>query len=80
LNIEPLVKVQIIIAEFSRAMSRDFGFKWSNGFSAQLLPTLSQSGNLSVSLDALEKNGSTKILASPTSLSLRKRGFIPGRR
>jgi pilus assembly protein CpaC len=69
-GLEPLVRVQIILAEVrKKAMSR-IGIEWPGSIGGQLLPSplLPASGELLIGLNALEENGLGKILASPTLL------------
>lgn len=66
IEMTPLVKVQITVAEMRRSSALKFGMEWPESYKAQLVAAPNQAADpLSVSLHALEKNGFGKILASP---------------
>lgn len=64
----PLVRVQIDVAEIKRSKVRSIGIDWQNFYSAQLLPKV-EGGTYEVMLQSLEQKGEGRILASPNLLS-----------
>ena len=69
LNLEPLVRVKILVAEVSKTFSRKLGLKLPTSISGQLLPKLSFDPNSApFEILAGEQTGDVKILASPTLL------------
>ncbi len=68
LEIAPLIRTRVILAELSKSFSQELGVKWPSEYQAQLLPTLKGGGDLMASLRALEAQGQAQILASPTLL------------
>lgn len=69
LEMQPLVKVQITVAEVKRSEFLKYGIQWPAEYAAQIIPSVANAGiNLSASLQALEKNGFGKVLASPNLL------------
>jgi len=65
----PSVRVQVIMAELNRNLSRKIGVSWDNTYQAQILPGKDFSDDVFVSLKALEGQGKGQILASPTLLT-----------
>jgi pilus assembly protein CpaC len=81
LEMEPLVKVQITVAEVKRSEFLKYGVQWPAGYTAQVLPATSDPTEpLTMSLQALEQNGLGKVLASPNLLcrSGREAEFLAG--
>jgi pilus assembly protein CpaC len=70
LGLEPLVRVNILVAEVRTKLMRSLGVQWPTAIEAQLLPApqVPSDGRLVVGLNALEEKGLGKILASPTLL------------
>lgn len=69
LDLAPLVRVHITVAEIKKEASLNYGIKWPASYNAQLLPKVSDSGETQLlSLQLLEKTGHGKILASPNLL------------
>lgn len=68
LELHPLVKVQITVAEIKRSEAVTYGIKWQDAYNAQLLPSTGNIDPISISLQAMEKNGVGKVLASPNLL------------
>ena len=67
LNLEPLVRVRLVVAEFRKNMIRKLGLEWPSSADAQVLPKPTLPG-LALRLHALEDQGLGKVLASPTLL------------
>tara|TARA_Y100001935_G_scaffold229209_1_gene208736 strand:- start:640 stop:1869 length:1230 start_codon:yes stop_codon:yes gene_type:complete len=65
LELEPLVKTSVILAEVSRKASSSLGIQFPTQVEGQLLPKLAGPANLMTSLNALESRGLGKVLASP---------------
>lgn len=66
-HLAPLVRVQILVAEFKKSMSSKLGVTWPEAFAAQLAPAaLAQP--ISLTIQAFEREGLGKVLASPTLL------------
>lgn len=69
LDLEPLIKVQITIAEVRKDESLKYGIQWAPSYSAQLLPIYpANSESKEMTLQALETAGIAKVLASPNIL------------
>jgi pilus assembly protein CpaC len=69
LNIAPVIKVEITVAEVKRKLETHYGLKWPVSYSATLLPDGSREfENLVFTANALEDQGKGKILASPSLL------------
>lgn len=66
LEVRPLVKTSVILAEVSKQASSAFGLEFPTAESAQLLPKFQGPQALMVSLKALETKGLGRVLASPT--------------
>jgi pilus assembly protein CpaC len=70
LGLQPLVRVQILLAEVRKKALKRLGIEWPDSVSGQILPSLAAplGGQIQISLNAIEENGLGKILASPTLL------------
>lgn len=68
LNVAPLVRTRVILAEVSKSYSQELGFRWPAEYKAQLLPTFEGSDEVITTLRALEARGQAQILSSPTLL------------
>lgn len=69
LDVAPVVKVQITVAEVRRDFSRKYGLEWPASYSARVLSDgQKEFEDLVLTAHALEKQGQGKILASPTLL------------
>ena len=72
LNLEPLVRVNILIAEVRHSFASQIGVKWPVTATAQVLPSWQPPGTadapLSVDINAFENSGAGKVLASPNLL------------
>ncbi|MEZ0391689.1 MAG: pilus assembly protein [Pseudobdellovibrionaceae bacterium] len=68
LDLEPLIKVQITVAEVRKDETLNYGIQWPSSYTAQVLPKLAGSDRQEISLQFLEKNGIAKVLASPNIL------------
>lgn len=66
LNIKPLIKAQLLIAEVQKKSAEQFGVKWPTQISAQLLPQVEWGEQMLLSGDFFEQKGWGKTLASPT--------------
>jgi pilus assembly protein CpaC len=82
LNLEPLVRVRIVVAEFRKKMRSALGLQWPSSVEAQLLPApaIPSEGGLKIGVNALEENGLGRILAEPTLLcrSGKEASFLAG--
>lgn len=68
-DLVPLVKVQITVAEVRKDGSLNYGVKWPESYSAQILPSYAPSSTSQMfDVHFLEKSGVAKILASPNIL------------
>ena len=66
LELVPVVRVDITVVEMSRNASRDFGMKWPEKASFEILPEgLVTSESLIAQLNLMESRGDAKMLASP---------------
>jgi pilus assembly protein CpaC len=66
LDLEPLVKVQITVAEVRKDQSLKYGIKWPGSYQAQILPKYSAGpGGANIDIQFLEQTGIAKVLASP---------------
>lgn len=65
LNIEPLVRVQIHLAEVKRDFFRQYGLQWNSTYQSQFL---NKELSKELTLLALENQGQGRILASPNLL------------
>jgi pilus assembly protein CpaC len=69
LEVKPLIKVEIAVAEIKNDFKRTLGVKWPTSFSAELLGNGGRNyGDLIFQADALENQGFGKILAKPNIL------------
>lgn len=69
LNLEPVVKVEITVAEVRRDFALRYGIQWPSSYSARILATGErQFEDLLLNAQALEQSGQGKILASPNLL------------
>jgi len=66
MELRPLVKTSVILAEVSKQASHSFGLQFPTQVEGQLLPKLQGPEQLLASLKALESKGLGKVLASPT--------------
>lgn len=64
-EIAPVVKVEITVAEVKRDFGRKIGVNWPESYQAQLIQPLAFSASGKLSINALEKNGVAKVLANP---------------
>lgn len=69
-DLAPMVRVKIIVAEIKKDRSSQIGLSWPASVNGQLLPKpeIPLDGALDVSLQAIEHDGLGKVLASPTLL------------
>lgn len=68
LEIEPLVRTRVILAEVSKSFAREFGISWPEEYEARVVPKLAGEDTLVARLRALESSGQAQVLASPTLL------------
>lgn len=69
LEIAPVVKVQITVAEVRRDFALSYGIQWPSSYSAAVLSNgQSEFENLMLNAQAFEQQGRGKILASPNLL------------
>src|SRR5690606_34986207 len=69
ISTQPLVRIQITVAEVSRQLQRKIGVEWPHAVAAQLSPKLKGPEELGIFLHALEDDGLGHVLASPTLLA-----------
>ncbi|OFZ13992.1 MAG: hypothetical protein A2Z20_10205 [Bdellovibrionales bacterium RBG_16_40_8] len=69
LAIEPLVRVNIVVAEINKNLQSKLGIEWPKVLSANLAPSFSGPTKLEVFLKALEEKGLGQVLASPNLLA-----------
>ncbi len=68
-DVEPLIKVQITVAEIKRDAFLKYGVDWATSYQAQILPKFSTEDSYAeINLQALEQSGLGKVLASPNIL------------
>ncbi len=68
IDLAPLIKVQITVAEVKRSESLHYGLKWPSQYAAKLLPNTPTADSEPLTIQALEEKGVAKVLASPTIL------------
>lgn len=69
LDLAPLVRVQITVAEVRKSEVQNYGIKWPASYQAQILPNYApDSTNRFLDVRFLEEKGLAKILASPNIL------------
>jgi pilus assembly protein CpaC len=68
LDLEPMVKVQITVAEVKKAETLNYGIKWPPSYEAQILPSYVQNSKALLDIHFLESHGLAKVLASPNIL------------
>lgn len=66
-HLAPLVRVQILVAEFKKSMSSKLGVEWEGKFAAQFAP-VALAQPIPLTIHAFEREGLGKVLASPTLL------------
>lgn len=69
LKIEPLIRIQIVVAEVSHMIQNKIGISWPDAIAAQVSPKLGGPSSLEVIVRAIEDEGLGQILASPTLLA-----------
>ncbi len=69
LAIQPLVRVNIVVAEINKVASQKIGIEWPDSASAQISPAFSGPNQVLLTLHALEHAGLGQILASPNLLA-----------
>jgi pilus assembly protein CpaC len=67
IQLAPLVRVRIVVAEVKKSMMAKVGVDWPGHIGGQILPT-AEWDSFSLSLNAAEATGAGKILASPVLL------------
>ncbi len=82
IEMQPLVKVQIIVAEVKKDAFLNYGVQWPSSYSAQIVPgtAATESSGLAINLQALESSGLGKVLARPNLLcrSGKEAEFVAG--
>lgn len=68
IELAPLVKVQITVAEVRKEFLRRYGIKWPSSYNAQVLQSSIAADPISAQLQLLEQTGEGRILASPNIL------------
>ncbi len=63
-EIEPMVEVNIFVAEVKKKEFLRYGIKWPSSYSANISPDLNLN-SLNLTLNALDEKGDAKLLASP---------------
>lgn len=80
-ELAPLVKVQITVAEVKRSETLKYGIDWPSSYSAKLLPKVTVgTDSQALTIQALEEQGLAKVLATPTLLcrSGKSASFLAG--
>lgn len=82
IELQPLVKVQIIVAEVKKDAFLNYGVQWPSNYSAQIVPgtTTQEASGVALNLQALESSGLGKVLARPNLLcrSGKEAEFVAG--
>lgn len=65
-QLSPMVRVQIHIAEINKSWQRQFGFKWPEVLQTKIFPFQLSKESLSLELQSLENKGEGQLLASPS--------------
>lgn len=66
---QPLIRIQVTVAEVKREFSRKWGVQWPETLSAQILPRLAEALDPAYAqLNFIENHGNGRVLASPTLL------------
>ena len=81
IDISPLIKVQITVAEVRKGSLLSYGVDWPNSYSAQILPKVFGGEDAqSINFRFLESQGLAKVLASPNILcrSGKEANFLAG--
>ena len=69
IELAPLIKVQITVAEVKKDFLLQYGMKWPRSYQAQILPNFSDAQNSAfVQADFWERSGGGRVLASPNLL------------
>ena len=68
LDIKPIAKVQILIAEVNKKFRRKLGVNFDSSYQAQLLPDIANNSSLNIFAHAIEENGIGHVLAKPELL------------
>jgi pilus assembly protein CpaC len=69
LDLVPLVRVQITVAEVRKDEVLNYGIKWPSSYSAQILPQYApDDSSQAIDVQFLEQRGLAKVLASPNIL------------
>ncbi|MGE0631510.1 MAG: pilus assembly protein [Pseudobdellovibrionaceae bacterium] len=68
IEIAPMIRVQILVAEVKRKAFQRYGLKWPGSYQAQVIPQKGISDLLpfDLAVNALEEKGYGKVLAQPT--------------
>lgn len=69
LKVEPLIRIQIVVAEVSHLIQNKIGISWPDSIAAQVSSKVSGPSSLEVIVRAIEDEGLGQILASPTLLA-----------
>jgi pilus assembly protein CpaC len=69
IDIKPMVRIKIIVAEVNQNIARTMGISWPGAYQAKVVPKPQLNQDWEVELKALESQGKGRVLASPTLLS-----------
>lgn len=69
IDIKPMIRIKIIVAEVSQNFARTLGISWPGAYQAKVVPKPQFNEDWEIELKALESKGRGKVLASPTLLS-----------
>ena len=64
-DIQPLIRTHVILAEVTKDFSEEFGIDWPSQYSAQIVPRWQSPTNILATLKTMEAKGLGKVLASP---------------
>ena len=69
IDIKPMIRIKIIVAEVSQNIARTMGISWPGAYQAKVVPKPKLNEDWEIELKALESKGKGKVLASPSLLS-----------
>ncbi len=69
LKVEPLIRIQIVVAEVSHLIQNKIGVSWPDSIAAQVSSKVGGPSSLEVIVHAIEDEGLGQVLASPTLLA-----------
>lgn len=64
-DIQPLVRTHVILAEVTKDFSQEFGVEWPSQYAAQIVPRWQGPASVLANLKTMESQGLGKVLAAP---------------